>query len=197
PQGSTERGGYRVHLTEKCDAECPRLITTVETTAAPTADNETLPDIHAALKARDLLPRTHLVDSGYIAADLLVTTGKDYGVDLCGPPRANYHWQAQAATGFAASDFTIDWQRQQATCPLGRTSTTWRPTIDRRGNEVISIKFAVRDCRPCAHRSDCTRTTLGRRMLTIRPQEQFQALQHARARQSTEEYKKEYALRAG
>ena len=34
-------------------------------------------------------------------------------------------------------------------------------------------------------------------MLTIRPQEQFQALQHARARQSTEEYKKEYALRAG
>jgi transposase len=194
---STQWVGYRVHLSETCDEDCPRLITHVETTAAPTADNEALSDIHAALTRKDLLPRTHLLDSGYIAADLLVETKKDYAVDLCGPPRANYHWQAQAATGFAASDFTIDWQRQQAICPLGHTSSTWRPTIDRRGNAVISIKFALRDCRPCPHRPDCTRTTLGRRMLTIRPREQFEALQQARARQKTEGYKKEYAQRAG
>ena len=194
---NTQWVGYKVHLTETCDEDCPRLITNVETTAAPTADNETLPDIHHSLKAKDLLPRTHLVDSGYIDAALLVTTEKDYAVDLYGPPRANYHWQAQAATGFAAGDFTIDWHRQQATCPLGHTSSTWRPTVDRRGNAVISIKFAMRDCRPCPHRPDCTRTTLGRRMLTIRPREQFLALQHARARQRTEEYKKEYAQRAG
>jgi len=194
---STQWVGYKVHMTETCDDAAPHLITHVETTAAPTADNDALPDIHQTLKSKDLLPQTHLVDSGYIAADLLVATEKEYGVDLCGPPRANHHWQAQAATGFAASDFTIDWHRQQATCPLGRTSSTWRPTVDRRGNEVISIKFAVRDCRPCPHRPDCTQTTLGRRMLTIRPQEQFVALQHARARQKTEEYKKEYALRAG
>jgi IS5 family transposase len=37
----------------------------------------------------------------------------------------------------------------------------------------------------------------GRRRLTIRPYEQFQALQPARARQATEEYKKEYAQRVG
>jgi transposase len=189
--------GYRVHLTETCDADNPRLVTHVETTVAPLPDNETLPDIHAALKRKALLPRTHVVDSGYIAADLLVATEKEYGVDLCGPPRANHHWQAQAATGFAAADFAIDWQRQQAVCPAGQTSSTWRPTIDRRGNEIISIKFATRDCRPCPHRPNCTRTTLGRRMLTIRPDEQFRALQHARARQRTEEYKKESALRAG
>jgi transposase len=194
---STQWVGYKVHLTETCDAGCPRLITNVETTVAPTADNETLPHIHSSLKAKDLLPRTHLVDSGYIDADLLVATEKEYGLDLCGPPRANYHWQAQAATGFAAADFTIDWERQQAICPAGQVSSTWRPTVDRRGNEVISIKFATRDCRPCPHRPDCTRTTLGRRMLTIRPREQFEALQQARARQRTEEYKKEYAQRAG
>jgi IS5 family transposase len=34
-------------------------------------------------------------------------------------------------------------------------------------------------------------------MLTIRPQEQFEALEHARTRQKTAEDKKEYALRAG
>jgi transposase len=138
-----------------------------------------------------------LVDSGYIDADLLVATEKEYGLDLCGPPRANYDWQAQAATGFAAADFTIDWQRQQAICPAGHASSTWRPTVDGRGNAVISIKFATRDCRPCPHRPDYTRTTLGRRMLTIRPREQFEALQQARARPRTEEYKKEYAQRAG
>jgi transposase len=78
--------GYRVHLTETCDADCPRLVTHVETTAAPIPDNETLPDLHSSLKAKDLLLRTHLVDSGYIDADLLVTTSKDYGVDLCDHP---------------------------------------------------------------------------------------------------------------
>jgi len=86
---NTQWVGYKVHLTETCAEDCPRLITRVETTAAPTADNETLPDIHHSLKAKDLLPRTHLVDSGYIDAALLVTTEKDYAVDLYGPPRAN------------------------------------------------------------------------------------------------------------
>lgn len=63
------RAGYRVHLTETCDEDCPRLITHVETTAAPTADNETLPDIHAALKHKELLPQTHV---GIVAILLLI-----------------------------------------------------------------------------------------------------------------------------
>jgi hypothetical protein len=32
-----------------------------------------------------------------------------FGVDLVGPTRPDYGWQAEAGAGFAASQFTIDW----------------------------------------------------------------------------------------
>lgn len=50
--------GYKVHLTETCDEELPRLITQVETTIAPVPDSETLPIIQADLAQRQLLRPT-------------------------------------------------------------------------------------------------------------------------------------------
>ena len=68
-----------------------------------------------------------------------------------------------------------------------------------RGNPVIKIKFAVKDCRPCLSRSQCTQSQSDspRRVLTVRPQEQYQALQAARERQATEAFKTAYDKRAG
>lgn len=40
--------GYKVHLTETCEDELPRLITHVETSSAPTADGDLTPTIHRA-----------------------------------------------------------------------------------------------------------------------------------------------------
>jgi len=56
--------GYKVHVTETCDDDLPHLITHVETTPAPQADDATVPLIHEALAARDLLPGVHIVDTG-------------------------------------------------------------------------------------------------------------------------------------
>ena len=56
--------GYKVHLTETCDADLPNLITHVETTLAPVTDWDTTPRIHEALAKRALLPTEHLVDLG-------------------------------------------------------------------------------------------------------------------------------------
>jgi len=61
--------GYKVHLTETCEPGQPPLITHVGTTTAPVVDRAVLPDVHSALKGRDLLPQRHLVDAGYIDAD--------------------------------------------------------------------------------------------------------------------------------
>jgi transposase len=66
---STKRGdlewvGYKVHLTETCDPDTPRLLTNVETTPATTPDDNILASVHAALAARDRLPAEHLVDTG-------------------------------------------------------------------------------------------------------------------------------------
>src|SRR2546430_17074719 len=66
---------------------------------------------------------------------------QDYGIDLVGPTRADYKWQAQHQTGFDAGQFQIDWQAKQATCPEGCMSSSWTPAIDNRKNEVIKIKF--------------------------------------------------------
>jgi transposase len=187
--------GYKVHLTESCEDEVPHLITHVVTTAAPVADGEVLPSIHRALKEKDVLPGKHLVDTGYVDAALLVRSRQEDGVDLLGPTRADSHWQAQTSGAFAASHFTIDWERQQATCPEGRTSASWKPARDPRGNDILKIEFSPRDCQACPSRAQCTQGK--RRSLTVRPHDQYLALQAARAREKSEEFKAEYARRAG
>ncbi len=83
--------GYKVHLTETCDDDTPHLITQVETTPGPVADGDMTPVIHAGLKAKDLLPSKHLADTGYVDAELLVQSQREYGVDLVGPTRGDYH----------------------------------------------------------------------------------------------------------
>jgi transposase len=74
--------GYRVHFTESCEPDQPHLITHVETTAGPIADAAVTNAIHEQLQAKQLLPRLHIVDTGYLDADLLVTTPRDYGIEL-------------------------------------------------------------------------------------------------------------------
>src|SRR5215468_10653882 len=194
---STSRIGYKAHLTETCDEERPNLITHVETTAAPTGDNDAVEPIHEALKKKELLPSTHLVDAGYVEAKLLVSISREYGVDLYGPTRADYHWQSQAGRGFDAESFRIDWDKQQATCPEGKTSLSWTPAVDHMDNEVIKIKFSSFDCKPCPSRIHCTTSKRLRRTVTIRSKEAYEALQAGRRRQQSEEFKEQYKKRAG
>lgn len=186
--------GYKVHLTETCDEDLPHLITQVETTIAPVPDSEALPKIQQDLAQRELLPSQQIADAGYVTARLLVSSQQQQ-VELCGPPRADSAWQAQAGAGFAAADFSFDWEQQQAICPSGQTSSSWQETTDRYGKGQVKIKFAVTTCRPCAQRAQCTK--IDRRILTIQPQAETRALEQARQREQTKEYAKLYAQRAG
>ena len=191
--------GYKVHLTETCDEDLPNLITHVETTPAPAADGEVTPRVHQALQARDLLPGTHLVDTGFLDAELLVTSRRDFAVDLLGPTRPDVKWQARAGQGFAAADFRIDWQKKEATCPEGRTSISWTPALDKVHNQVVKIKFSTTDCGTCPSRERCVRSQRKcvRRAITLRQQDHHEALSAARERAKTEAFKAEYARRAG
>ncbi len=47
--------GYKVHFTETCDEELPRLITHVTTDIGPMPDREALPEIHAALQQQEVI----------------------------------------------------------------------------------------------------------------------------------------------
>lgn len=181
-----------------CEAHLPLLITNVETTSAPVSDDARTAVIHAELDRKGLLPAEHLVDTGYVDAKLLVESQRDYQIDLVGPTRKDYRWQAAQQTGFDASHFPIDWQQQQALCPEGHTSISWTPAIDKRKNEVIKIKFSITDCKACPSRSQCTQSIRdARRTITIRPDGQYQALKVRREQEKTKEFTQVYAKRAG
>jgi transposase len=195
---STTWVGYKVHLTETCEKDEPHLITHVETTSAPVSDDARTALIHEALKHKDLLPEQHIVDTGYVDAKLLVESQQDFQIDLVGPTRRNHQWQANQQAGFDADHFLIDWEQQQVTCPEGHTSSSWTPAIDNRTNEVIKIKFSTKDCQVCPSLRLCTQSIRHvRRTVTIRPKEQYDALQARRQYETTQDFKALYATRAG
>jgi len=76
--------GYKVHLTETCDDNAPRLITNVETTIAPKHDVKMTEAIHQSLDDKGQLPSEHFVDTGYIDVQLLTKSQVDYQVELVG-----------------------------------------------------------------------------------------------------------------
>jgi transposase len=191
--------GYKVHLTETCEDDAPNLITHVATTAGPVADADVTPRVHRALAAQGRLPRVHLVDTGFLDAELLVASRRDFGVELLGPTRRDQRWQARAADGFSLDDFTVDWARRQAVCPEGHRSIEWQPRLDSRGAPSIFIRFSPSDCGPCPSRARCTRSQAKhpRRAIAVRPRPQHEALRERRALEGSREYAREYARRAG
>lgn len=192
---TTEWVGYKAHLTETCDDDLPHFITHVETTVATTDDACVTETIHTALAARDLLPDQQFLDAGYMSAEHLVTLPTHYGVDLIGPVLADNSWQAQAGLGFDKASFAFDWTVQSATCPRGHTCQHWSETHDPREAPVIYVRFDPVDCQACVDKPHCT--TASRRTLKLRPEAQHKALQRARQRQETEEFKVLYRRRAG
>jgi transposase len=194
---STTWIGYKVHITETCEPDQVNLVTHVETTPAVAADVDLTGPIHAALAAKELLPGDHLLDAGYVDAELLVESQFEHGLRLVGPVRPDVSWEAQSNQGFDISRFTIDWESKRVTCPEGKTSVLWKPGQDRWGNEVIHTEFARRECLACPSRPLCTRATTEGREMTLRPRERHEALQAARRQQETAEWKAEYAVRAG
>jgi transposase len=111
-----------------------------------------------------------------------------------GPTAKDYRGPAREQNGYALSDFAIDWEREEAQCPQGQKSHSWTPTWTR-NQEIIKIKFGFATCGACPVRSQCTKAR--RRSLSVRRQEAHFALAAARQREQTEEFKLEYARRAG
>jgi transposase len=148
---STKRDstGYKVHLTETCDADAPHVIVNVETTAATTPDDNMLTVIHKSLETRDLLPAEHLVDKGYTDSRVLVDSRNDYGVTITGPVADDPSWQARTEDGLDKSQFAVDWDQQVVTCPAGKRSISWLPSTYPQNGMVFEARFARRDCTPC------------------------------------------------
>ena len=146
--------GYKVHLTETCDDDLPRLITNIHTTIATEQDVGATALIEAALSEKNLLPSRHLVDAGYISAETVLASREKYDIELFGPTRVNPSWQARDG-GYKAARFEIDWDNQTAVCPEGQLSGYWheyeiKTPVSR---SVVTVKFKPEDCRKCKSRA--------------------------------------------
>jgi hypothetical protein len=112
------------------------------------------------------------------------------------PVLQDHSAQAKAAEGFDKNAFTINWKTRQVRCPAGRTSAHWNP-VKQHGKDAIVITFSDLTCRDRPFQKQCTTSRLGRRMLTLRPEELHENLAGARAEQRTDTWKNKYALGAG
>jgi Transposase DDE domain len=155
--------------------------------------------IQADLQHAQLLPSQQFMDAGYVNAEVLAKSYERFGIDVVSPAHPDPKWQASTEGGIDATQFQIDWERQRALCPQGRTSVSWTLTVDNYQRQVIKIRFSTKDCRACPLVARCTfsRSHAPRRLLTIRPRDQYEALHAARRRQTTRGFAQPYALRSG
>src|SRR5579859_7329606 len=171
--------GYKVHLTETCQTPqveaqapegqerrvAPQLVVQVQTTLANVQDVEVTARIQDGLAQANLLPDEQLVDTGYVDADLLLSSQRDYGIRLVGPVLADTSWQAKAGKGFDLAHFQVDWQHQEVICPQGQCSCSWSVQPDR-----IEARFTRRACAACPCQQDCTHATTNGRVVHLLPQ---------------------------
>jgi len=189
--------GYTAHITETYDAERPHLLPHVVTTPGTTQDSDGTATIQADLATVDLLPAAHGIDKGYIDAELVVNSAVHHHVALVGPVARAAGWPAAEAEGYDITHLQVDGDTHTVHCPQGKTSAHWTPYHDPRGKCLMHGAFQGADCTPCLARAVCTRATLGRRQVTLRPQQAFAGLQAARCRQQTPACNEPYAPRAG
>ena len=199
--------GYKGHFTETVSDPAgddpgtgrpavPNLVTDVQTTHAAVPGVVMTAPVHDSLEASGLLPGEHAVDSGYVSADLLVSS-RLRGLTLLGPLLAGTSAQARSG-GYTADMFAVDWDRRQATCPHGAVSSKWAPLRQGRdGREAISVRFPAATCRACPARDKRTTAKWTGRQLYLRPREIHEAVAAARAGQDTRHRKDRYKARAG
>lgn len=188
--------GYKDHYTETCgDPDAPNIVIDAETTLGPVHDGHVLPGIHTRLAGHALTPAEHLIDSAYSDPAAIQAARTDHGITLITPMQADPSWQAAAGAGFDQASFTIDWQRQQVSCPAGATSRRWHQRHDIVGPR-IHVAFSNRDCRPCPSRAQCVSGTRPRH-LTLHLQAEHEILHANRRDQTSREWKTRYAQRAG
>lgn len=194
-KGGRDWVGYKVHVTETCDEALPHLLTVVETAPAYSSDMAYTPKVHQTLKGKELLPETHLVDGGYVDAQLIVDAKKTVNVRLLGPVKRMPVFGGRTER-FDLSQFKIDWEARTATCPEGKVSIMCHEHTYR-NEQRLHLTFSRVDCRACPARERCTSSVGQPRKITLRSPELHEVLHEARAAQRTQAWYEEYKLRQG
>jgi transposase len=137
------------------------------------------------------------VDAAYLDAAVLVSSQRNLGITLVGPPRPTSSWHTKLDGGYNREQFTVEWEQRQVRCPQGKVSSTWTERGTLTPTPSISVHFRKQDCTPCPTRALCTRSPQQPRHLNLLTRAQFEALQAARGQQASEAGQQLYRRRAG
>ena len=109
------------------------------------------------------------------------------GLDLISP-------LASPRRGLAKSQFHIDLERAQVTCPEGHTTSKWGWAKDQKGRKVRRFQFPAGVCLNCPRHQECVGGRKSGRRITLHYHEAH--LIAARERQKTESFRETYRIRS-
>ena len=78
-------------------------------------------------------------------AEHIVTSEKEYNVNLIGRVNENLSWQAKENKGFDVSCFLIDWENKCVKCPERNLSKSWKER-NYSNEEFIEVRFDRKTC---------------------------------------------------
>jgi transposase len=181
--------GDKLQVTETDDEGLPHLITDIAITSSVESDQHALGAIQSRQAERAVLPGERLADQGYVSGATLAASA-EIGEDLVGPAPGDHSPQARLPDGITLDQFTVEMEQGVATCPPGQSTTNRRQSAD----GGTQFKFATETCAACPLRARCCMGQ-GGRTITLGPH--HAALQAARARQQTEDFKARYRQHRG
>ncbi len=176
--------GYKAEIVETAEPDRPNFVTAVDVHNAAKPDRSALQPMVEDLKQKDLLPEQLYVDAGYTSGEAIDTLQEDHDVALRGPVA-----EEPKRGVFPQSEFTIDRENEQATCPQGHISAS----CSHEKSGEIQFTFSKADCASCPLRSKCTKGK-GPRHLTVN--KHSDTLRTRRDEQKQEVFKKEMHARA-
>ena len=179
--------GYQAQISETCGADNPiQVITRVDVEPAHESDQYAIVPALDDLEARDVAPEKMYTDTAYNSGDNLIAAA-ERGVDLVAPTPGNAD-----PDGIGLGHFDLDLKKLRVrACPEGTEPVRSRLGKDGR---TRNLRFDTERCAVCPLAEDCPAGRDGGR-LRVHPRDIATA--YSRAREETEEFKKEYAIRAG
>ena len=197
---ATKRGkshtGFKLNITETATEDAPAIITDISLEDAAAYDGSLVNPVLQRLKASELLPDKLLADAGYTCGWTMKECN-ELGVTLLGPVSPDSSGPIHKGEGFAAKDFDVDTDMQQARCPGGHLNSTRRikERTDQKGKMRIVFGWASQTCGACPFREQCVGAKQSYRTLAL--SEDYPLIAARRKEQTTLEFWEEYRRRAG
>lgn len=163
------------HKMDVITDETSELVLGVDIRAGNAADGEgTVPLLDAVISTPGVEVDILVGDMAYSDGDIRASV-EERGVELVAkvPPLTN-------AGRYPKTDFYIDLDAGQVTCPAGEVTTDATPSRDHKGRPGLLFRFDPAECATCPLRVDCTSATGGR---TVFVGIHHQRIQAARAAQ--------------